>query len=33
MRITRQRRELIRQLADALATLAPATTRFKGFCV
>jgi len=33
MRITRQRREVIEQLADALATLAPATTRFKGFCV
>jgi len=33
MRITRKRREMIRQLADALATLAPATTRFNGFCV
>lgn len=33
MRITRQRREMIGQLADALAVLAPATSRFKGFCV
>jgi len=33
MRITRQRREMIWQLADALAVLAPATSRFKGFCV
>ncbi len=33
MRITRQRREMIEQLADALAVLAPATSRFKGFCV
>ena len=33
MRITRQRREMIRQLAVALAVLAPATSRFNGFCV
>lgn len=33
MRITRQRREMIGQLADALAVLAPATSHFKGFCV
>ena len=33
MRITRQRREVIAQLADALAELAPATTPGKGFCV
>lgn len=33
MRITRQRREVIVQLADALAELAPATTPGKGFCV
>jgi uncharacterized protein (TIGR02391 family) len=33
MRITRKRRELIAQLADALAELAPATTLGKGFCV
>lgn len=33
MRITRNRREVIEQLADALAVLAPATSRFKGFCV
>lgn len=33
MRITRQRREMIGQLANALAALAPATSRFKGFCV
>lgn len=33
MRITRNRREIIEQLADALAVLAPATSRFEGFCV
>ncbi len=33
MRITRNRREAIEQLADALAVLAPATSQFKGFCV
>ena len=33
MRITRKRREMIEQLADALAVLAPATTPGKGFCV
>lgn len=33
MRITQQRREVIEQLADALALLAPATTLGRGFCV
>lgn len=33
MRVTRQRREVIAQLADALAELAPATTLGNGFCV
>jgi len=33
IRITRQRQEMIGHLADALAVLAPATSRFKGFCV
>jgi uncharacterized protein (TIGR02391 family) len=33
MRVTRKRRELIAQLAEALAELAPATTPGKGFCV
>src|SRR5690554_2828604 len=33
MHVTRQRREVLVQLADALAELAPATTLGKGFCV
>jgi len=33
MRITRNRREVIKELAQALAVLAPATTPGKGFCV
>ena len=33
MRITRQRRQVIEQLAGALAELAPSTTPGKGFCV
>lgn len=33
MRVTQKRREMIAQLADGLAKLAPATTPGKGFCV
>lgn len=33
LRITRKRREVIEQLADGLAVLAPATSQFNGFCV
>lgn len=33
MRITRQRREMINHLAEALSDLAPATTLGNGFCV
>lgn len=33
MRVTRRRREIFTQLADALADMAPATTPGKGFCI